>query len=271
MCGIFAYNGRENPVPFLVEGLRNLEYRGYDSAGIFAVGADGHFFLEKAVGKVSNLALKVEKNADAHDAYISGIAHTRWATHGGVTEANTHPHFSSDMRFFVVHNGIIENYRELKETLKSKGYTFYSETDTEVVAKLMEDLYDGDTFSTFEKVLSHLVGAYALAVIDRDHPDVVFGAKLGSPMIVGIGETGIFLSSDINAVSRVAKEFVTLDDHEIVRIESGKFSVFSLGTEVTKNPEQITAEFQTATMGNYETFTEKEINEIPEVFRNALK
>ena len=159
MCGIFAYNGRENPVPFLIEGLRNLEYRGYDSAGIFAVGADGHFFLEKAVGKVSNLALKVEKNDDAHHAYISGIAHTRWATHGGVTEANTHPHFSSDMRFFVVHNGIIENYRELKEALKSKGYTFYSETDTEVVAKLMEDLYDGDTFSTFEKVLSHLVGA----------------------------------------------------------------------------------------------------------------
>lgn len=136
-----------------------------------------------------------------------------------MTEANSHPHKSSADRFFVVHNGIIENYRELKEMLQTKGYSFYSETDTEVVAKLIEDMYDGDMFSTSERVLTRLVGAYALAVVDREHPDTLIGAKLGSPMIVGIGESGVFLSSDINAVSRVATEFVMLEDREIIRIE----------------------------------------------------
>lgn len=126
---------------------------------------------------------------------------------------------SSDGRFFVVHNGIIENYRELKDELQKKGYVFYSETDTEVVAKLIEEHYDGDLFSTFEHIVPKLVGAYALAVLDRDHPDMLIGAKLGSPMIVGISADGTFLSSDINAVSRVASEFVTLEDNEIIKIE----------------------------------------------------
>lgn len=271
MCGIFAYNGSENPVPLLVEWLRNLEYRGYDSAWVFAVAADGHFLLEKAVGKVSNLATKVEKNTKKDDTYITGIAHTRWATHGGVTEANCHPHVSSDERFFVVHNGIIENYRELREMLTKDGFIFYSETDTEVIAKLLEKLYDGEIFSTIEKMLTHLVGAYALALIDREAPDTLYGAKLGSPMIVWVSGDGTYLSSDINAISRVATEFVTLEDREIIRIAWGKYSIFALGQEVSKCPEKITAEFQTATIGNYDTFTEKEIYEIPEVFKNALK
>ncbi len=123
------------------------------------------------------------------------------------------------MRFFVVHNGIIENYHELKEELQKKGYNFYSETDTEVVAKLIEDMYEDDLLTTFERVLTKLVGAYALAVVDRENPGVLIGAKLGSPMIVGVSESGTFLSSDINAVSRVVTEFVTLEDHEIIRIE----------------------------------------------------
>ncbi len=213
----------------------------------------------------------MEKNTAKDDNYITGIAHTRWATHGGVTEANSHPHRSSADRFFVVHNGIIENYRELKEALTKKGYVFYSETDTEVVAKLIEDMYDGDILSTFEHVLAHLVGAYALAVVDREHPDTLIGAKLGSPMIVGIADSGTFLSSDINAVSRVATEFVMLEDREIIRIEGGKYSIFALGQEVEKDREKITDEFQTATIGAFETFTEKEIYEIPDVFKNALK
>lgn len=271
MCWIFAYNGHENPVPLLVEWLRNLEYRGYDSAGLVALSSSGEIFLEKAVGKVSSLATKVEKNDKKDSAYITGIAHTRWATHGGVTEVNSHPHYSSDMRFFVVHNGIIENYHELKEMLQKKWYKFYSETDTEVVAKLLEDMYEWDLLSTFERVLTRLVGAYALAVVDREAPDTLIGAKLGSPMIVWVGEGGTFLSSDINAISRVATEFVTLEDHEIIRIEGGKYSIFALGEEVQKTSEKITEEFQTATIGNFDTFTEKEINEIPDVFMNALK
>lgn len=271
MCWIFAYNGKENPVPLLIEWLRNLEYRGYDSAGIFSITASWEFFLEKAVGKVSNLATKVEKNLASNKEYISGIAHTRWATHGGVTEKNTHPHYSSDMRFFVVHNGIIENYHALKEVLKKKWYEFYSETDTEVVAKLLEEYYDGDFLSTFERVLAMLVGAYALAVIDRENPDMILGAKLGSPMIVGVSDGGTFLSSDINAVSRVATEFVTLEDHEIIRLGGGKYAIFSLGQEIEKQREKITSEFQSADMGDFPTYTEKEIHEIPDVFRNAFK
>lgn len=175
------------------------------------------------------------------------------------------------MRFFVVHNGIIENYHELKEELQKKGYHFYSETDTEVVAKLIEEMYEKDLLSTFERVLTRLVGAYALAVVDREDPGVLIGAKLGSPMIVGVSDEGTFLSSDINAVSRVATEFVTLEDYEIIRIENGKYSIFALGEEVEKDREKITEEFQTASIGNFETFTEKEINEIPDVFMNALK
>lgn len=132
-------------------------------------------------------------------------------------------------------------------------------------------MYEKDLISTFERVLTRLVGAYALAVIDREDPGVLIGAKLGSPMIVGVSEDGTFLSSDINAVSRVATEFVTLEDHEIIRIEHGKYSIFALGEEVEKNREKITDEFQTASIGNFETFTEKEINEIPDVFMNALK
>ena len=132
-------------------------------------------------------------------------------------------------------------------------------------------MYRDDLLSTFERVLGRLVGAYALVVIDRDHPDMLIGAKLGSPMIVGVGDGGTFLSSDINAVSRVATEFVTLEDHEVIRITGGKYSIFSLGQEVMRASEKITDEFQTATIGNFDTFTEKEINDIPEVFMNALK
>ncbi len=271
MCWIFAYNGRENPIPLLIEWLRNLEYRGYDSAGLVALSASGEIFLEKAVGKVSNLATKVEKNTKKDDPYITGIAHTRWATHGGVTENNSHPHYSSDMRFFVVHNGIIENYHELRKELMNKGYMFYSETDTEVVAKLLEDMYTDDLLSTFERVLGRLVGAYALVVIDREDPNTILWAKLGSPMIVGVGEQGTFLSSDINAVSRVASEFVTLEDHEIIRIEGGKYSIFARGEEIERDREKITSDLQSSHMGEFSTYTEKEIHEIPSVFMNALK
>ena len=232
---------------------------------------NGEIFLEKAIGKVSNLASKVEKNPASKKGYITGIAHTRWATHWGVTEANTHPHYSSDMRFFVVHNGIIENHHELKWELMVKGYKFYSETDTEVVAKLLESLFDGNLLSTFERVLARLVGAYALVVIDREDPNTIIWAKLGSPMIVGVGEQGTFLSSDINAVSRVASEFVTLEDHEIIRIEWGKYSIFALGEEIERDREKMTSDFQSAHMGEFGTYTEKEIHEIPSVFMNALK
>lgn len=155
MCGIFAYSGKKDCRKILVNGLKSLEYRGYDSAGIACIDESKNIFLKKAVGRVSALATKVDAVEDT-TVYNTGIAHTRWATHGKVTEENTHPHISSNKRFYVVHNGIIENYKELKKELEKK-YEFYSQTDTEVVAKLVEDLYDGNLKSTMEKVSQKLV------------------------------------------------------------------------------------------------------------------
>ncbi|PZM83909.1 glutamine--fructose-6-phosphate transaminase (isomerizing) [Candidatus Gracilibacteria bacterium] len=269
MCGIFAYNGKQNSIPFLIEGLRRLEYRGYDSAGIFAVSPDKKYFLEKEVGKVSNLASKVNKNLEKEGNFCNGIAHTRWATHGKVTQANTHPHYSENQRFFIVHNGIIENYFSLKKDLEKK-YKFYSETDTEVVAKLFEDLFDGDLHSTLEKVTQKIIGAYAIAVIDKENPDTLIGAKLGSPMIIGVSDDAIFLASDINAIGNVANEFTSLEDYETVIIKNGKFEVFSFGKSIEKQTEEVTDEIGNISKGKFETFTEKEIFESTQVLRNAL-
>lgn len=270
MCWIFAYNWEENTIPHLVEWLRKLEYRWYDSAWVFWVSWDGEIFLEKAIGKVSNLATKVERDEKKDGNYFNGIAHTRWATHGKVTIENTHPHYSNNARFYVVHNGIIENYMTLKDYLQKK-YNFYGETDTEVIAKLIEENFDGDIVSTVETVTGKMVGAYSIAVIDKENPWVLVWAKLGSPMIVWVGDKWVFLSSDINALWKVANEFTSLDDRETVVIKNGKFNVYShTGWEVNKETEAITEEMWLADKGKFETFTQKEIFEIPQVLRNAL-
>ncbi len=269
MCWIFAYNWKQNSVPFLVEWLRRLEYRGYDSAWIFAVSPEKETFLEKEVWKVSNLATKISKNPKKDWNYTSWIAHTRWATHWKVTVENTHPHHSENNRFFIVHNWIIENYFTLKKDLEKK-YKFYSETDTEVVAKLFEELFDWDLHSTLEKVTKKIVWAYAIAVIDKENPDTIIWAKLWSPLIIGVSDDAIFLSSDINALWNVAQEFTTLDDYETVIIKNGKFEVFSFWKEVKKQTEELTEEMWNVSKGKFETFTEKEIFETSQVLRNAL-
>ena len=269
MCCIFAYNWKQNSVPFLVEWLRRLEYRGYDSAWIFAVSPEKETFLEKEVWKVSNLATKISKNPKKDWNYTSWIAHTRWATHWKVTVENTHPHHSENNRFFIVHNWIIENYFTLKKDLEKK-YKFYSETDTEVVAKLFEELFDWDLHSTLEKVTKKIVWAYAIAVIDKENPDTIIWAKLWSPLIIGVSDDAIFLSSDINALWNVAQEFTTLEDYETVIIKNGKFEVFSFWKEVKKQTEELTEEMWNVSKGKFETFTEKEIFETSQVLRNAL-
>jgi len=271
MCWIFAYNWNQNSIPFLVEWLTNLEYRGYDSAGVFGITKNWKTFLEKSVWKVSNLAWKVELNEKSDKNYKSGIAHTRWATHGWVTEENTHPHFSNNERFFVVHNGIIENYADLKKELIKAWHVFYSETDTEVVAKLIQEMFEKDLTTTISKVTKKLVGAYALGIIDTKNPDVLIGTKFGSPMILGIWEEACFLSSDINALSKMSHEFFTLEDNEIVAIENWKHKIFNLWKEVDREAEKMTQEFAMAEKWDFETFTEKEINEAPEVLLNSLK
>ena len=269
MCWIFAYNWKQNSVPFLVEWLRRLEYRGYDSAWVFAVSPEKETFLEKEVWKVSNLATKISKNPKKDWNYTSWIAHTRWATHWKVTVENTHPHHSENNRFFIVHNWIIENYFTLKKDLEKK-YKFYSETDTEVVAKLFEELFDWDLHSTLEKVTKKIFLAYAIAVIDKENPDTIIWAKLWSPLIIGVSDDAIFLSSDINALWNVAQEFTTLEDYETVVIKNGKFEVFSFWKEVKKQTEELTEEMWNVSKGKFETFTEKEIFETSQVLRNAL-
>ncbi len=270
MCWIFAYNWSENTIDYLIEWLRRLEYRWYDSAWVFWVSKSWMTFLEKSIWKVSNLASKVEKNESKNLDYTNGIAHTRWATHWKVTIENTHPHYSENTRFFVVHNWIIENYKSLKEKLEEK-YKFYWDTDTEVIAKLIEDLFDGDIVSTMENVTKQIIWAYSIAVIDKENPEVLVWVKLGSPMIVWLGKNWVFLSSDINALWKIASEFTTLEDRETVIIKNWKFNVYSLWEEVSKTTEEITPEMWLAEKGKFETFTEKEIHEIPSVIRNALK
>jgi len=269
MCWIFAYNWTKNSIPFLVDWLRNLEYRWYDSAGILCVNKECNIYLEKSIGKVSNLASKIEKNFDKLDNYTSWIAHTRWATHGKVTELNTHPHYSENERFYVVHNWIIENYISLKEELK-KVYTFYSETDTEVIAKLFQSLFDWNIVTTLEKVTKKLVWAYAIAIIDKENPGVLVWAKLWSPMIVWIWNDWVFLASDINALWKVAKEFTFLEDNETIVINNWRYSVYSMWEEINKTHQKIDENQEIADKWRFETFTEKEIFEIPSVLRNAL-
>lgn len=269
MCWIFAYNWKNNSIPYLIDWLKNLEYRWYDSAWIVCVTDKWDIYLEKSVWKVSNLATKIEKNNEKLDNYTSWIAHTRWATHGKVTELNTHPHHSQNERFFVVHNWIIENYIQLKEELQKK-YNFYSETDTEVVAKLIENLFDWNIISTLEKVTKKLVWAYALAVIDKENPWIIVWAKLWSPMIVWLWEKWVFLSSDLNALSKVATEFTFLEDNETIVIKNWDYKVFSMWEEVSKTHQKIDENVEIADRWKFETFTEKEIFEIPSVLRNAL-
>ena len=270
MCWIFAYNWKNNSIPFLVEWLRNLEYRWYDSSWVLWVNKNWDIYLEKSIWKVSNLASKIEKNTKKLNNYTNWIGHTRWATHGKVTEANTHPHMSNNKRFYIVHNWIIENYISLKEKLQKK-YTFYSETDTEVVAKLFEDIFDWNIVTTLEKVTKLLVWAYAIAVIDKENPWVLVWAKLWSPMIVWVWEEWVFLSSDLNALNKIATEFTTLEDNETIIIKDWKYSVFSMWEKINKTHEKIDENTEIADKWKFETFTEKEINEIPSVLRNALK
>lgn len=269
MCWIFWYNGKEDVLPFLVEGLQNLEYRWYDSAGVFWINKEKDTFFCKAIWKVSNLATKIEKSKQQDTIFYNWIAHTRWATHGKVTENNTHPHYSSNKRFYVVHNGIIENYSELKKELQKK-YDFYSETDTEVIAKLIEDEFEGSITKTIEKVTKKLVWAYSIGVIDTQNPHTLIWAKLWSPMIIWIWENGVFLSSDINAIWKIAKKFTILEDHETVVIENWKYKIYAHWEEVQKTHEMIDESFETAEKGKFSTYTEKEINEIPNVLRNTL-
>src|SRR6185503_3020355 len=231
MCGIIGYVGRRQAQPIILEGLRRLEYRGYDSAGL-AVLYNGEIALRKKTGKIDEGLARLLKAHPAHGQV--GVGHTRWATHGEPSDANSHPHCDQSERIAVVHNGVIENYERLRARLK--GHTFRSATDTEVLAHLIGEHYDqvskrGPTNSTHPlaqavmDALREVIGAYGIAVICRDHPDLMIGARRGSPLILGIGQDENFLASDVTAVVPHTRQVIYLNDYDVVTLRGSTFEV----------------------------------------------
>ncbi|MFH0889699.1 MAG: glutamine--fructose-6-phosphate transaminase (isomerizing) [Candidatus Aenigmatarchaeota archaeon] len=266
MCGIIGYIGNGNAAPILVKGLSRLEYRGYDSCGFLTINGNG-FHSYKRVGKISKLADEI--NELKLPGKI-GIAHTRWATHGGVTEANAHPHFDCKNNIAVVHNGIISNYLELKKELKVKGHTFRSETDTEVFAHLIEDYYNGDLETAVRDALKSVKGTYAFVVASKNEEKLVC-AKKESPAVLGLSENGYFIGSDISAFLEFTNRAIPLDDGEICTIENGKYRIIDAKTGAEKIKGEMTIDWKSESIekSGYDHFMLKEICEQPTTIKIA--
>jgi glucosamine--fructose-6-phosphate aminotransferase (isomerizing) len=271
MCGIVGYVGPKQATPILLEGLQRLEYRGYDSAGIAVVSAAGDLQVRKTAGKLQNLRSAV---AVAEPDGCMGIGHTRWATHGRPNDDNAHPHTDCSENLTVVHNGIIENYAELRDALQAKGHTFRSETDTEVLAHLIEDELPAahdDLAQAVRAALSQVTGSYALAVASRAHPDRLVGARLNGPLIAGLGDGENFLASDIPAILRHTRRVIVLEEGEVVEITPQWVHITDLaGHLVTREPIDIEWDTEAAEKGGHPHFFVKEIHEQPHAVRRAL-
>lgn len=272
MCGIVGYIGENRAVPFLLQGLEKLEYRGYDSSGV-AVYGGGKIDIVKAKGRLSVL----EGILDEREPLMGsmGIGHTRWATHGAPSDLNSHPHLSEDGRFAVVHNGIIENYLEIREYLIRKGIEFVSETDTEVVAQLLEYYYNGECqghiLETIAKVISKVEGSYALGIICEDYTDRIFCVRKDSPLIIGKGKGENYLASDIPAILAGTREIVRIQEKEIAVLTKDDIKFYDTDLEeIEKESEIVEWDLASAEKGGYPHFMLKEINEQPEVVRNTI-
>ena len=266
MCGIIGFTGRENSVPILISGLYALEYRGYDSSGISVFGEDG-IITEKVKGRISNLEDKILLKDNLYSE--CGIGHTRWATHGEPSDVNAHPHGTKNLS--LVHNGIIENYAELKARLIKRGYHFRSETDTEVIAHLLDYYYDGDILAALSKVTSKVRGSYALGVLCADRPGEIIAARLDSPLIVGLGEDENFIASDIPAFLSHTRDYYTVDDGEIICLSKNSVTVYNSDLEpVEKERMTVNWSVEAAEKGGYEHFMLKEINEQPKAVRDTV-
>jgi len=276
MCGIVGYIGKAEAVPILLDGLRRLEYRGYDSAGVATLNR-GKIEICKGIGRISHLADLIQKNPPYGTV---GICHTRWATHGGVTDENAHPHFDQKGQLALVHNGVIENYQTLREELISEGHVFKSQTDTEVLAHLVGKYYDlakGDPskarlIEALRSALKSVIGTYGIAMVHRDLPDFVLGARRGSPLVLGIGKGENFLASDVSAIVAHTRDVVYLNDYDIACLDRDQFEIISMlggvkGFEVSR------VEFseEDVSRGNYPHFMLKEIFEQPDTVRDALR
>ena len=268
MCGIVGYIGFNQASDFLLDGMAKLEYRGYDSAGIAIIGAENVIKIQKKVGRLANLEAIVK--ADPNEGTV-GIGHTRWATHGRPSDMNAHPHASEDGKFAVVHNGIIENYMPLKEELIEKGYHFKSETDTEVVAHLLEDMYDGDFVSTVRRMLDRVDGAYALEIICADEPDKIICTKKENPLVIGIGKGENFVASDIPAIINYTRDTYILNDGELAIVTRDNVSVFDRkGNTIDKEVFHVSWNAEAAEKGGYEHFMLKEIHDQPKAVRDTF-
>ena len=267
MCGIVGYLGNREASPILVEGLSKLEYRGYDSAGV-AILEDGEIKVKKYKGRLKNLEDNLKK--EPLNGNI-GIGHTRWATHGEPSDSNSHPHSNEDETISVVHNGIIENYIKLREWLTSKGYKFYSETDTEVIPNLIDYYYKGDLFEAITKAINKMEGSYAIGVVCKNEPDKLIAVRKDSPLIVGLGKDEFFIASDIPAVLGYTRDVYLLEDKEFVIItKDGVTLKTEEGELIDKEIYRVTWDIDAAEKGGFEDFMLKEVYEQPKAIRDTL-
>jgi glucosamine--fructose-6-phosphate aminotransferase (isomerizing) len=273
MCGIIGYVGKENAVPIIVEGLKKLEYRGYDSAGI-AIYRDGGFDVVKQKGRLAALEDRLTQSRQSGSLLTGnmGIGHTRWATHGEPSDVNSHPHLGSKNKIAVVHNGIIENYKYLKERLEHWGVTFASQTDSEVIAQLAEHYYSGDLMDAVIKVSNTVEGSYALGIMCVDDKDTLIAVKKDNPLIIGVSEHGNFIASDVPAVLKHTNKVYYLNDREIAVLRRGSVEFFNLDREpLEKTLETVTWSLDSAEKGGYPHFMLKEIMEQPKVVNDTIQ
>ena len=272
MCGIIGYIGHQNCVPIILDGLQRLEYRGYDSAGIALI-EDGKFFGLKQAGKVSELAAALKASGVSHTSCL-GIGHTRWATHGEPNDINAHPHYDCREEIAVIHNGIVENFGSIKTRLTRQGHTFRSNTDTEVLAHLIEEMYakSHDLCAAVRLALAEVEGTYGLVVISVHEPDKIIVARKGSPLLIGVGDGENFVASDASAIVDHTRQVVYLADGEVAELTASGFRTMTIDdVAVEKEVEEVTFELAQIERGGYEHFMLKEIHEQPETIRNGMR
>ncbi len=269
MCGIVGYIGKKQAAPIILDGLSKLEYRGYDSAGMAIYDGEGKINITKSVGRLKILE-NITRGGETMPG-ICGIGHTRWATHGVPSDTNAHPHFNEAETITVVHNGIIENYLQLRKMLTDKGYHFVSETDTEVLAHLLDYYYKGNPLEAITKVLHRVEGSYALGILFADSPDQIFAARKDSPLIVGQNEDGCFIASDVPAVLKYTRKVYYVDNQEVVRLRADHMHFYSVDEEeTTKEPVYIEWDASAAEKAGYEHFMLKEMYEQPKTVTDTL-
>ncbi|HSW68400.1 MAG TPA: hypothetical protein VLH16_07455, partial [Bacteroidales bacterium] len=271
MCGIVGYIGYREAYPLLIKGLKRLEYRGYDSAGVVLL--DGDLHLYKSKGRVSDLEKLIEGKITCGTV---GIGHTRWATHGEPNDVNAHPHFSQNHNLAIIHNGIIENYALLKKELISRGFVFQSNTDTEVLIHLVEDIMTNmkvDLVEALRIALNQVVGAYAIVIISKNHPDMLVAARRSSPLVIGLGENEFFIASDAAPIVEYTKEVVYLNDEEIAIMQRGeKLNIITTSQiKVTPYVEKLLMNLSELEKGGYDYFMLKEIFEQPNSLRDSIR